>query len=79
MKHKWCKENYVDGCMRNGRRGRTWPKIWIWKLRWIRREYDEEICSLCLREGDGDGKQMLLNVRKQEIGDLHLYAVNCEV
>jgi hypothetical protein len=44
MKHELDKMSYTDECTRKERMGKIWLKVWIWKLRGIRRELERGRC-----------------------------------
>jgi hypothetical protein len=64
MKHKWGREEYIDCCNRNERRGMAWCRLGIWKLRGSRKGVEKETCPLCL--GKEDTKHILLECLETE-------------
>jgi hypothetical protein len=51
MKQKWVREEHIDCCNRNERRGMAWWRLGIWKLRGSRKSVEKGTCSLCFGEG----------------------------
>jgi hypothetical protein len=58
MKQEWGREEYIDCCNRNDRRGMAWWSLGIWKLRGSRKGVEIGTCPLCL--GKEDTKHILL-------------------
>jgi hypothetical protein len=52
MIQRWCKEVYTDCCTRKEGSGIAWLKVGIWKLKQIRRGFEEVRRFLCLGEKD---------------------------
>jgi hypothetical protein len=58
MKQEWEREEYIDCCNRNERRGMAWWRLGIRKLRGSRKGVEKGTCPLCL--GKEDTKHILL-------------------
>jgi hypothetical protein len=52
MKQEWGREEYIDCCNRNDRRGMAWWRLGIWKLRGSRKGVEKGTCPLCLGKED---------------------------
>jgi hypothetical protein len=44
MKQEWGREEFIDCCNRNDRRGMTWWRLGIWKLRGSRKGVEKGTC-----------------------------------
>jgi hypothetical protein len=58
MKQEWEREEYIDCCNRNERRGMAWWRLGIWKLRGSTKGVEKGTCLLCL--GKEHTKHILL-------------------
>ena len=52
IKRVWTKEDYVDGVDNKGRAGWAWFRLGLWRSRGMRKNFEKDICPLCLEKED---------------------------
>jgi hypothetical protein len=51
LKSRWERENYIEVCTYEERRGIGWRKMSIWRLKRWRGIIDKGVCPVCRNEG----------------------------
>jgi hypothetical protein len=73
LKNSWERENYIEVCTFEERRGTVWWKMGIWRLKGMRGNNNQGICPVCRKEGatfcnvknkELEGKTVRENVRE---------------